>query len=68
MSEIFDKATEKAGEVLSESKLRGLASLRETAPEAAQKRWEFEKFPPVHRGLSGELKSGVSESNHSSKG
>ena len=58
MSEIFDKATEKAGEVLSESKLRGLASLRETAPEAAQKRWEFEKFPSVHRGLSGELKSG----------
>ena len=58
MSEVFDKATEKAGEVLSESKLRGLASLRETAPEAAQKRWEFEKFPPVHRGLSGELKSG----------
>ena len=58
MSEVFDKATEKVGEVLSESKLRGLASLRETAPEAAQKRWGFKKFDPVYRGLSGELKSG----------
>ena len=37
---------------------KGLASLGETASEAAQKRWGFEKFDPVHRGLSGELKSG----------
>ena len=47
MSEVFDKAVKKAGEVLSESKLRGLASLRETASEAAQKRWGFKKFDPI---------------------
>ena len=29
-----------------------------TAAEAAQERWGFEKFDPVHRGLSGELKPG----------
>jgi len=29
-----------------------------TAAQAAQKRWGFDKFDPVHRGLSGELKPG----------
>ena len=29
-----------------------------TAAQAAQKRWGFKDFPPVHRGLSGELKPG----------
>ena len=29
-----------------------------TAAQAAQKRWGFKDFPPVYRGLSGELKPG----------